>query len=77
MALYNVSLFIVKIGTQIGASRKNRSNMYNIDSDTRGFITCCPQFCVKTNNDELSEFELIELGNDSSEDSCPIVDANS
>ena len=57
--------------------KKIRSNMYNIDSDTRGFITCCPQFCVKTNNDELAEFELIESGYDSSEESCPIEDANS
>ena len=49
--------------------------MYNIDSDTRGFIKCCLQFCVKTNNDELVEFELIESGYDSLEDSCPIEDA--
>ena len=48
----------------------------NIDSDTRTFISCCPQFCVKTNNDELVEFELIESGNDSSEDNSTTDDAN-
>ena len=49
----------------------------NIDSDTRAFIACCPQFCVKTNNDELVEFELFELGSDSSEDNSSTKDANS
>ena len=48
----------------------------NIDSDTRAFISCCPQFCVKTNNDELIDFELIESGNDSSEDTSTTDDAN-
>ena len=72
-----MSLFNVQIGSKIGASRKIRSNMYNIDSDTRGYIICCPQFCVKTNNDGLAEFELIYSGYDSSEDNCPIEDANS
>ena len=48
----------------------------NIDSDTRTFISCCPQFCVKTNKDDLVEFELIESGNDSSEDTSTTDDAN-